>query len=809
MSSFSFKMLRDALYSYGIKSNINKDYYELVKEAGDGLYVYSNNVSLHLWDYDIVTGITEIPSCSGVATLVKAHFRVKTEVISGSSSGASISAGYGSVVDLPVNSDWHWVSQETDEDIGSLSKYYQKQYGFVADIDDNYAEAFIYVDAFYIEIEYTPQLPTIEYTEINVLEEPEENLVNIYGYADDSKITRATSFGFEIRKKGTTEIIHTQEETGYDVNTTTPSAGIELGDDILNYATTYEIRFFVGVDVEGIGYSAWEEFTTRLSDVALETVSAEKISAYANIRMRGEILKGGESLLKIGFEYIIQDTEPAEGDSGTEVLEEGEGFDNEEYEIHTGDDLRTLYNLDNDNEDWEATTIWWFRAIGYDNSDNKYYGEWVKNIPEVETGNLNKQLILNSIPTIDAYGNITDKGANEIEQRGFRIIKEYQGDLLGANYYTGINSGYEVMQELEEHSVKDSDGFIIDWYYTVTVYRDILEDSDETGEYNIVLGGGILGDGLIQYLKSNDTYLIQAITDNELGRGFGELKEITTMQGDPLYINVTDIQLSETLFEKTVTFGVTLLNVVRVGIRLGRTIACNELHFFEDGNFGTSGSAKFLVELEPNSTYYIMPYIVVKYGTYEEEIPGMYDWTNPTKKSLYLSKYPPEITDAIEEEDDELYSDLADAGANSGNYSYRKIEREITCEKTGNQGLIDYYGRRRSHTVKNHLIQNKTVCCSVACDYVSKFQTLKLKVVIDTPMLIPFEQEDVILLGNGKTLYRNDGIIAFKETGLGNLEEQPYILAKIRKIDPNYISGYATTDDILNTESVLTIELEV
>lgn len=538
------------------------------------------------------------------------------------------------------------------------------------------------------------------------------------------------------------------------------------------------------------------------NETELTTISAERSSVYANIKLTGEIVSGGENLTSRGFEYIIQDTEPAEGDSGTEVLEEGEGFDNEEYEIHTGDDLRTLYNLDNDNEDWEATTIWWFRAIGYDNSDNKYYGEWVKNVPEVETGNLNKQLILNSIPTIDAYGNITDKGANEIEQRGFRIIKEYQGDLLGANYYTGINSGYEVMQELEEHSVKDSDGFIIDWYYTVTVYRDILEDSDETGEYNIVLGGGILGDGLIQYLKSNDTYLIQAITDNELGRGFGELKEITTMQGDPLYINVTDIQLSETLFEKTVTFGVTLLNVVRVGIRLGRTIACNELHFFEDGNFGTSGSAKFLVELEPNSTYYIMPYIVVKYGTYEEEIPGMYDWTNPTKKSLYLSKYPPEITDAIEEEeeDDELYSDLADAGANSGNYSYRKIEREITCEKTGNQGLIDYYGRRRSHTVKNHLIQNKTVCCSVACDYVSKFQTLKLKVVIDTPMLIPFEQEDVILLGNGKTLYRNDGIIAFKETGLGNLEEQPYILAKIRKIDPNYISG---------TESVLTIELEV
>ena len=536
------------------------------------------------------------------------------------------------------------------------------------------------------------------------------------------------------------------------------------------------------------------------NETELTTISAERSSVYANIKLTGEIVSDGENLTSRGFEYIIQDTEPAEGDSGTEVLEEGEGFDNEEYEIHTGDDLRTLYNLDNDNEDWEATTIWWFRAIGYDNSDNKYYGEWVKNVPEVETGNLNKQLILNSIPTIDAYGNITDKGANEIEQRGFRIIKEYQGDLLGANYYTGINSGYEVMQELEEHSVKDSDGFIIDWYYTVTVYRDILEDSDETGEYNIVLGGGILGDGLIQYLKSNDTYLIQAITDNELGRGFGELKEITTMQGDPLYINVTDIQLSETLFEKTVTFGVTLLNVVRVGIRLGRTIACNELHFFEDGNFGTSGSAKFLVELEPNSTYYIMPYIVVKYGTYEEEIPGMYDWTNPTKKSLYLSKYPPEITDAIEEEDDELYSDLADAGANSGNYSYRKIEREITCEKTGNQGLIDYYGRRRSHTVKNHLIQNKTVCCSVACDYVSKFQTLKLKVVIDTPMLIPFEQEDVILLGNGKTLYRNDGIIAFKETGLGNLEEQPYILAKIRKIDLNYISG---------TESVLTIELEV
>ena len=69
-------------------------------------------------------------------------------------------------------------------------------------------------------------------------------------------------------------------------------------------------------------------------------------------------------------------------------------------------------------------------------------------------------------------------------------------------------------------------------------------------------------------------------------------------------------------------------------------------------------------------------------------------------------------------------------------------------------------------------------------------------------MPIPFVEEDVILLGDGKTLYKTDtqGAIAFKADGEGELLQQPFILAKIRKIGATFISGGST---------IIPIELEV
>lgn len=503
-------------------------------------------------------------------------------------------------------------------------------------------------------------------------------------------------------------------------------------------------------------------------------------------------------ITKRGFEYIIQEIEPTGNESGiAEVLEENEeGFEGGEFSL----DVSELYVLDNDKEDWEATTIWWFRAICYDEVDTKYVGEWIKNVPTVTTGAMDNQLALNSIPMINAHGELIDKGANDITERGFRIIKEYQGDLQSANYYISIGFGdFNIMVEMESHTIVNEQFTIIDYYWTGTFYRDSTEEGYfDLEEFERTLGGGILGEGLGIYLKQNDTYLIQAIAKNELGLALGEQVSVTTLQGTS--IEVDDETLDSNKFEKTVTLGTvpTGCTVTRVGIRLGRTKGCNELHYFQDGSWGSGESVTFMVELEPNSTYYIMPYIVIDYGSYEEEILGMLNYTDPDMEDEYLSNYPVEITEDIEEEDEKI----TNAQAGEGNYSYRLINKKIDCEKIGHQGLIDYYGRRRAYTVNNHLVQTKTVCCIIISDYLDKFQRLKLKVAIDIDMPIPFEEQDVILLGDGKTLFKTNtqGAVLFKADGAGELEQQSFILAKIRKIGATFESGGST---------IIPIELEV
>ncbi len=494
-----------------------------------------------------------------------------------------------------------------------------------------------------------------------------------------------------------------------------------------------------------------------------------------------------------GFEYLIQIEEPDETAQGIEILDiETEELEFGEYSL----EVKELYDLPED-------TIWWFRAICYQNEDWKVVGEWMKNVPTVETISLTNQLELNAIPMVIAKGQITDYGANDdITERGFRIIKEYKGDLWCMNFYIGIISGnFKVMEEVEKHTVLGGDtGYeVIGYYWTGKFYRDSVEKNGfELGEYERTLGGGMLKEGFGIYLKQNDTYLIQAIARNNLGTGYGELQEITTMEGTS--VNVSDEQIGYNKFEKTVTLGnvPTGLYVTRIGIRLGRTKSCSELHYYKDGSFTTGNSVTFMVELEPNSKYYIMPYIVMDYGGYEEEILGMMSYTDPDMEDEYLANYPVEVTDDIEDED-ELGKN---AQAGEGNYSYRQIEKEIKCEKIGEQSLIDYYGRRRSYTVSNHLIQTKSLCCVIISDYLDKFQRIKLKVAVDIDMPIPFEEEDTILLGDGKTLFKNDtqGEILFKADGEGELQQNPYILAKIRKVGAMYTSG---------TEVIIPLELEV
>lgn len=525
----------------------------------------------------------------------------------------------------------------------------------------------------------------------------------------------------------------------------------------------------------------------------VKTIGAYRNTALVYMELTGEIT-AGDKIFERGFEFAILNEEPEE--DGIKITEKSiTPFEIGEYTLNDYAVMRgsPLYNL-------EDNTIFWFRAIIYV-EEVKYVGEWMKNVPTVITGGMSNQLVLNAIPVIEAHGELTDKGANEVTERGFRIIKEYQGDLFGADFYIAIAFGnFKVMEELESHTILGgADGYtVIDYYWTGTFYRDSIEKGNfDLGEFVKELGGGMSFEGFGLYLKQDDTYLIQAIAKNNLGWGFGELKSITTLSGTT--IGVTDNKLDSTKFEKTVTLGTipSGCQVTRIGVRLGRTKGCNELHYFKDGSWGSGGSVTFMVELEPNSTYYMMPYIVINYGDYEEEILGMLSYTDPNKEEEYLEKYPVEITEDIE--DDKL---TTSAQAGQGNYSYRSINKEITCEKIGYQGLIDYYGRRRAYTVNNHLIQKKDVCCLVISNYLDNFQRLKLKVAIDVDMPIPFQEQDTILLGDGKILFKvnTQGIILFKADGEGELQQQSFILAKIRKLGATFTSGGST---------IIPMELEV
>ena len=521
----------------------------------------------------------------------------------------------------------------------------------------------------------------------------------------------------------------------------------------------------------------------------IENVKATKSAGH--LKLYGEIMDlRGKTITERGFEYKIQDEEPGIEDTGTEVKETGPGFGVGEYNLSSWDTFNDLYCA-------EENKIWWFRAYCKDDQENKFIADlWMKNVPSTTTFECTE------VGAQQAKGNgeLIDLGANEVTKRGFRIIKEYSGDMWGANKYR--TDGFT--SELERITTYNENGIINGFIWQGILYRDSLhEDSGgyELEVYEKILGGGFLGEGFGIYLKSNDNLKVVAIAENELGMGFGGEVDLNTGQ---LILPSDDEIVSEVSAEKTITLGTIPggATVIRIGIRLGRTMGCNEIHVYEDGSWGTGGSVTFFItDFVPGDSYYKMPYIIIDYGDHKEEILAIPDYRNPERLEEWLGDYPIEVFPEVEEEDeDELDNTIVDSSV--GDISYRTIIKEIKCEKIGDQSLIDRYGRRRSQTVNNHLIQSRNNCKIIIDDYIEKFQILKLKIVIDYDIPIPFEREDVILLGDGKEKYREDGqgLISFKADGEGIILQQEFILTKIRKIDGRYESG---------KETILGLELEV
>ena len=517
----------------------------------------------------------------------------------------------------------------------------------------------------------------------------------------------------------------------------------------------------------------------------LINIKAEKSAGH--LTLYGEITEIiASTIIERGFEYIIQDEEPGPEDEGTEVKETGE-FEAEEYNLSSWDTFNDLYRA-------EENKIWWFRAYCLDDEEHKFVAEtWMKNVPTMSTSECTE------VGAQQAKGNgeLVDLGANKVTLRGFRIIKEYKGDLSGAKSYRA--DGFE--GEVEMEKVYDGEGKLIGFIWTGILHRDSLHENSggyELGIYDKILGGGFLGEGFGLFLKSNDKLKVAAIAENQLGMGFGEEVNLNTNK----YILPSDDEnVSETSAEKTITLGTIPggTTVTRIGIRLGRTIGCNDIHVFEDGEWGSGGGITFYIEgFIPGESYYKMPYIILNHGDYEEEIKAIPDYRNPERWEEWLEDYPIEVFPEVNEED--LDQTIIDSSV--GDISYRTIVREIKCEKTGDQSFIDRFGRRRSQTVNNHLIQSTANCKKIVDDYIERFEILKLQLIIDYDIPIPFEREDVILLGDGKVKYREDGegLIAFKADGEGEILQQDFILAKIRKIDGRYTTG---------TEAILSLELEV
>ena len=598
----------------------------------------------------------------------------------------------------------------------------------------------------------------------------------------DTGMSECYKRGFEWYEDGIPETVYDWKE---DARNTSPARelwGIGEYSHTITEGISQGKKYWIRAtawNTLGKAVSEYKPFPVPIPGNVKAVKSAGHLYLYGNIPdLEGHVV------VERGFEYLVQDNEPGGEDTGTEVKETDEGgFGAGEYNLSSWDTFNDLYRA-------EENEIWWFRAYCLDDGENKYKAEtWMKNVPIMTTFECTE------VYAQEAKGNgeLVDIGANIVTLRGFRIIKEYKGDLSGAKTYRA--DGFE--GELDMEKEYDNEGKLTGFTWTGDLHRDSLHEDTEgygLGIYDKILGGGFLGEGFGLYLKSNDHYKVVAIAENQLGMGFGEEVDLNTGK---LILPSLD-----TTREKTITLG-TLpggTTVTRIGIRLGRTMGCNEIHVYEDGEWGSGQSVTFFItELIPGASYYKMPYIVINYGDYEEEVLAIPDYRNPERLEEWLEDYPIEVFPEVEDED-ELDQIIIDSSV--GDISYRTIIKEIKCEKIGEQSFIDRYGRRRSQTVDNHLIQSRVNCEIIVDDYIDKFQILKQKYALEYDIPIPFEREDVILLGDGKTKYKDDGqgLIAFKADGEGEVLQEDFILAKIRKIDGRFISG---------KEAILDLELEV
>ncbi|GAH23753.1 unnamed protein product, partial [marine sediment metagenome] len=206
--------------------------------------------------------------------------------------------------------------------------------------------------------------------------------------------------------------------------------------------------------------------------------------------------------------------------------------------------------------------------------------------------------------------------------------------------------------------------------------------------------------------------------------------------------------------------------------------------------YGGDSVTFFIVDLIPGEKYYEAPFMII------EDTEGEQDEIEEFPGDEWDDEFPPIILPDWPD-----FPDIEFPLPDLAGIDYAIIIKEIKCSIIADQSIIDKYGRRRTLTIKNNLIQTLDFCISIRDDYLNRFQELKLKIDIDYDIPLPFEREDTILLAYGQINYKTDGngIIGAKADGEGVIDGKMSILTKIRKININ-----AKTE-----EAILTLELEV
>ena len=508
------------------------------------------------------------------------------------------------------------------------------------------------------------------------------------------------------------------------------------------------------------------------TSISVQNVRAENNPTFARTILFGNIT-GEFVITERGFEYLIQDTEPSAEDTGIEIKETKEsGFEAGEYSLKN----KTLY----DQQYIADNIVWWFRSYCKDDAENRYIAEsWMKNLPNIIT------LDMTNINYNKADGNglIISEGASELSRRGFEVKHEYSGSYMDSWKFE--IAGFE--GELENKTTEGAGGVIIDFYWAGDLVKTVLETAGlALGAFVITIGEMLFGWPVMDdCLIDGKAYKCRAFADNEFGRVYGEDIDFSTptrtyFSENPPTIGELTIVKNEII--ENLPVGIT---ASRRGFRYGTTETADEFDVHENGSFTNGPYSMMLVDLLPDTTYYIYAYIIVEGIVYEGALETL-------------------TTDAEDTEDSDEYPT---PHFSPHGQDYREIETKVFAEVLASIGIIEFSGGKKTLPITNHLIQTNPNAKTIADRYLDRFKLAKTRMTVTFPTPLPFEREDTVDFSYGALLFKenNQGVAHFKEDGEGAAVLMDQITMIIKKINS---VGLDKTETSVDYTAVLDLEHE-